>query len=59
VFYLHSAFYSLEAERGLRRNDPAIGIAWPAEPQEMPDKDREWPDLDPKFHGLELMSDLR
>jgi dTDP-4-dehydrorhamnose 3,5-epimerase len=55
AFYLHSALYSPEAERGLRWNDPAIGIDWPAEPQEMSDKDRKWPDLDPKFHGLDSM----
>ena len=58
AFYLHSAFYSPEAERGLRWNDPALGIDWPAEPREMSDKDRQWPDLDPEFHGLELMRGL-
>jgi dTDP-4-dehydrorhamnose 3,5-epimerase len=42
----------------LRWNDPAIGIAWPGEAQEMSDKDRRWPDLDPKFHGLESMRRL-
>jgi dTDP-4-dehydrorhamnose 3,5-epimerase len=34
ALYLDSAFYSPEAERGLRWNDPAIGIDWPAEPRE-------------------------
>ena len=53
-----SAFYSPEAERGLRWNDPAVGIDWPAEPQGMSDKDRKWPDLNPKFHGVELMRGL-
>ena len=33
ALYLDSAFYSPEAERGLRWNDPAIGIDWPTEPQ--------------------------
>ena len=55
ALYLDSAFYSPEAERGLRWNDPAIGINWPAEPQEMSDKDRKWPDLDPEFRGVEAM----
>jgi dTDP-4-dehydrorhamnose 3,5-epimerase len=43
ALYLDSAFYSPEAERGLRWNDPAIGIDWPAEPREMSDKDSKWP----------------
>ena len=58
ALYLDSAFYSPEAERGLRWNDPAIGIDWPVPPQEMSDKDRNWPDLNPKFHGVELMRGL-
>jgi dTDP-4-dehydrorhamnose 3,5-epimerase len=58
ALYLDSAFYSPEAERGLRWNDPAIGINWPVEPEEMSDKDRRWPDLDPKFPGVEAMRGL-
>jgi dTDP-4-dehydrorhamnose 3,5-epimerase len=42
----------------LRWNDPAIGIDWPVPPQEMSDKDRNWPDLNPKFHGVESMRGL-
>lgn len=55
ALYLVSAFYAPEAERGARWNDPAIGIEWPVEPAELSDKDRKWPDLDPQFHGFELM----
>jgi dTDP-4-dehydrorhamnose 3,5-epimerase len=33
------------AERGLRWNDPAIGIAWPFEPVVVSERDREWPCL--------------
>jgi dTDP-4-dehydrorhamnose 3,5-epimerase len=58
ALYLDSAFYSPEAERGLRWNDAAIGIEWPVPPQEMSDKDRNWPDLNPKFHGVEAMRGL-
>jgi dTDP-4-dehydrorhamnose 3,5-epimerase len=58
ALYLDSAFYSPEAERGLRWNDPAVAIDWRAEPQSMSDKDRMWPDLDPKFHGVESMRGL-
>jgi dTDP-4-dehydrorhamnose 3,5-epimerase len=59
AFYLVSAFYAPEAERGLRWNDPAIGIDWPVEPREISDKDRKWPDLDATFHAVEAMRDLR
>ncbi|HZZ62627.1 MAG TPA: dTDP-4-dehydrorhamnose 3,5-epimerase [Roseiarcus sp.] len=58
MLYLHSAFYDPEAERGLRWNDPAIGVEWPIEPREISDKDRNWPDFDPGFHGLEAMRGL-
>jgi dTDP-4-dehydrorhamnose 3,5-epimerase len=58
ALYLDSAFYSPEAERGLRWNDKAIGIDWPAEPLEISDKDRKWPDLNPKYHGVESMRGL-
>ena len=60
ALYLDSAFYSPEAERGLRWNDPAIGIDWPAEPQEMSDKDRKWPDLNPKYPwcGIDARPDV-
>jgi dTDP-4-dehydrorhamnose 3,5-epimerase len=58
AFYLVSAFYAPAAERGMRFNDPAIGIKWPVLPREMSDKDRKWPDLDPAFHGLEAMRGL-
>ena len=58
ALYLVSAPYTPASERGLRWNDPAIGVEWPAPPTEMSDKDRNWPDLDPKFHGLEAMRGL-
>jgi dTDP-4-dehydrorhamnose 3,5-epimerase len=43
--YLVSEFYMPAAERGLRWNDPAFGIRWPAEPAVISDKDRSWPDF--------------
>lgn len=55
AFYLASAFYSPENERGLRYNDPAIGIDWPTVPTETSEKDAQWPDLDTSVHGLELL----
>lgn len=46
VIYGATAFYQPEAERGVRWNDRAIGIAWPFEGEPtVSDKDRRWPDL--------------
>lgn len=58
AIYLVSAFYGPQQERGLRWNDAAIGIKWPIEPVEISPKDANWPDLDPIFHGIELMRGL-
>jgi dTDP-4-dehydrorhamnose 3,5-epimerase len=58
AIYLVSNFYSPEHERGVRWNDAAVGIAWPIEPVEISPKDANWPDLDPSFHGIELMRGL-
>lgn len=55
AFYLVSAFYSPNDERGLRFDDPSISIAWPVEPSEVSEKDRKWPNLDVEFHGLSRM----
>ncbi|MDQ3380702.1 MAG: dTDP-4-dehydrorhamnose 3,5-epimerase family protein [Actinomycetota bacterium] len=43
VFYLVSGFYSPEHERGLRHDDPALGIAWPRPHADTSEKDRSWP----------------
>ena len=45
VTYLVSEFYTPAAERGVRWNDRAFGIRWPAEPAVISDKDRCWPDF--------------
>jgi dTDP-4-dehydrorhamnose 3,5-epimerase len=55
VVYMASAFYAPESERGLRWDDPTIGVKWPIEPVEVSDKDRAWPDFDPVWHGVEML----
>jgi len=45
VTYLVSEFYTPAAERGVRWNDGAFGIRWPASPAIISDKDRGWPDF--------------
>lgn len=42
--YMIDAPYDASAARGVRWNDPAFGIAWPAAPAVMNDRDRGWPD---------------
>lgn len=34
-----------ERARGVRWNDPAFGIAWPAAPRSISDRDASWPDF--------------
>lgn len=43
VFYQVSAFYTPEAERGLRYDDPKFGINWPLEVSMISSKDANWP----------------
>ncbi len=55
VFYKVDNHYSAEHDRGLKWNDPQLGIAWPVDETEaqLSDKDRRWPplaELDSPFH---------
>jgi dTDP-4-dehydrorhamnose 3,5-epimerase len=50
AFYLVSAFYAPDRERGVRWNDPCFAINWPAEPLVISDKDRSQRDFDPAWH---------
>lgn len=45
AFYFVDEFYAPEQERGLRWDDPKIGIEWPREPVVLSDKDRAHPDF--------------
>lgn len=47
ALYLASAPYAPEQERGLRFDDPWLGISWPVQPVELSDKDRAWRLHDP------------
>ena len=49
ALYLVTEFYSPENERGIRWNDPKIGIQWPINPEIISDKDRNHPDLSKGF----------
>jgi dTDP-4-dehydrorhamnose 3,5-epimerase len=46
VLYLISEFYSPAHARGVRPDDPALGIEWPLPVACVSDADRTWPDYD-------------
>lgn len=43
LFYLVGEFYTPGCERGLRHDDPALGIEWPLPVTEISGKDQSWP----------------
>ena len=45
VLYHISEFWSPAHARGVRWNDPAFGIEWPAQPEIIADRDRDYPDF--------------
>ena len=45
IFYQMSDVYAPELAGGVRWNDPAFAIDWPAPPQAMNDRDRTYPDF--------------
>jgi len=47
VFYMISTPYAASAARGLRWNDPAIGISWPIMPLIVSSRDQQWPMIRP------------
>ena len=47
VFYQMSEFYEASHARGVRWNDPAFGIQWPAEVSIISDKDSRFTDFLP------------
>lgn len=48
VFYQISEFYHPEAARGVRWNDPAFGIVWPGTVEVISERDRTYPNVEPK-----------
>jgi dTDP-4-dehydrorhamnose 3,5-epimerase len=54
IRYLTSQFYEPDAATGVRYDDPALGIDWPAEVRLVSDRDREWPLLAQGSYGSSL-----
>jgi dTDP-4-dehydrorhamnose 3,5-epimerase len=43
MYYMTSAFYTPDAVRGVRFDDPAFGIQWPLPSGMVSDQDLKWP----------------
>ena len=52
IFYQMSEFYEPAASKGLRWNDPRLGINWPDGGRVMSQKDQAYPNLDVNVVGL-------
>jgi len=48
MYYMTSAFYTPEAARGVRFDDPAFQIKWPLAATAVSEQDRNWPLLQPE-----------
>jgi dTDP-4-dehydrorhamnose 3,5-epimerase len=48
IFYMISVPYAAGSGRGVRWNDPAIGIEWPLEPTVISARDAAYPLLEPR-----------
>ena len=46
VFYQISEFYHPESGRGVRWDDPAFGVEWPARVEVISDRDRTYPNIE-------------
>jgi dTDP-4-dehydrorhamnose 3,5-epimerase len=45
LVYQVSDFHAPETERGIRFDDPSLGIEWPLQVTNISEKDKAWPDL--------------
>ena len=52
IFYQMSEFYEPAASKGLRWNDPRLGINWPDASRTISHKDQAYPNLDVTLIGL-------
>jgi dTDP-4-dehydrorhamnose 3,5-epimerase len=47
IYYMASALFAAKDARGLRYDDPAIGITWPLPVTSLSEQDSNWPALRP------------
>jgi dTDP-4-dehydrorhamnose 3,5-epimerase len=56
ILYFMDEYYGPESGRGLRWDDPGLGIAWPAPPALVSERDASYPDFDREAHRELLVS---
>jgi dTDP-4-dehydrorhamnose 3,5-epimerase len=54
LLYLHTAFYTPEAEGGVAHDDPRLAISWPLPVVDLSTRDRAHPQIMPSFSGISL-----
>ncbi len=54
LLYLHTAFYTPEAEGAVRFDDPSIGVNWPLSPTDLSARDLNHPFIKEDFKGIAL-----
>lgn len=54
LLYLHTAFYTPEAEGAVRFDDPQVGVNWPLAPTDISARDLSHPYLNEDFKGIVL-----
>lgn len=52
MLYLHTHPYAREAEGGFRHDDPALGIRWPLQVEDLSERDKTHPLITKAFEGL-------
>ena len=54
LLYLHTSFYTPNAEGAVRFDDPIVGVNWPLEPTDLSTRDLSHPHLEENFKGIVL-----
>lgn len=54
LLYQHTNYYKKEHERGLRFDDPMLGIEWPLEVTVISEKDSKYELLNENFNGIKI-----
>ncbi len=49
LIYHHTEFYAPQDYRGIRWNDPSVGIEWPEQPTNLTEKDQNLPLIEEEF----------
>lgn len=59
LIYHHTAFYTPEAEGGLRYDDPLLNVQWPLAPTYLSEKDQNHLFVDDNFKGINYESNRK